>query len=238
MSLDSDIHSRWVCWSWPFAFLVSIGRSCIFDLVDALLLCALQSIGDFAQLLLDHWLSSQRHSISFRPCIVPIRLSSFNNLPLISSTATLINAKADINATNKDGESALHYAAEVGSLDIVKCLIAHKANVNNLTKERHLPLHFAVAYRHPSIVELLLNSHSVMPKSVLEIETSKEIDDRLEAYTMGVKYDPKKSGGGLSIDTDQEEKESIKSFTLPSVLQTPVTPTLLKNQPNPFGDGK
>jgi hypothetical protein len=40
--------------------------------------------------------------------------------------------------------------------------------------------HFAVAYQHEDIVALLLNSHAVLPNSVLEVETSPAIDKMLE----------------------------------------------------------
>jgi ankyrin repeat protein len=36
---------------------------------------------------------------------------------------------------------ALHYAAQVGNLEIVKILIDHKINVNALTKDNLLPLY-------------------------------------------------------------------------------------------------
>ena len=43
-----------------------------------------------------------------------------------------------------------------------------------------MPLHFAVAHKNFEIVNLLIKHKAVIPMSVLEIETSDEIDDLLE----------------------------------------------------------
>jgi ankyrin repeat protein len=40
----------------------------------------------------------------------------------------LLEAKADVDATNRDGSTALHLAAGAGHLPAVKCLLRAKAN--------------------------------------------------------------------------------------------------------------
>jgi len=137
---------------------------------------------------------------------------------------------ASVKASNQEGQTALHYSCQTGNLDLVKYLVQKKANVNALTKEHHLPLHFAVAYKHFPIVKELLDSHSVLPKSILEIETSSEIDDYLEEYILG-NPTSKKSKPSLSVDTTMEP------MPIPSVLQTPITPSNIPITPK-FGLGE
>ena len=50
------------------------------------------------------------------------RLSSINIIE------ELIEANADINAADKEGKSALHWAAQVNYVEVVKLLLERKAN--------------------------------------------------------------------------------------------------------------
>jgi uncharacterized protein len=58
---------------------------------------------------------------------------------------TLLTAGADINASDKNGVTALHHAVRFRSPTAVKVLIEHGANVNQACrKSRSTPLHRAV----------------------------------------------------------------------------------------------
>jgi ankyrin repeat protein len=144
---------------------------------------------------------------------------------------------ANVNLPNIEGQTALHYAAQVGNFEIVKILIDHKINVNALTKDNLLPIHFAVAYQHEDVVALLLNYHAIVPNSVLEIETSPNIDKMLDDYIMGVlpPIPTLLSKPKLSVKVNVETKVG-----LPAVLQTPMTPINLTTptyaKENPFNE--
>jgi len=70
-------------------------------------------------------------------------------------------ADADVNAKNKYGETALHYAARRGHKEIAELLIAKGADVNthSLSARRayeETALHFAAVQGHKEIAELLI----------------------------------------------------------------------------------
>jgi len=85
----------------------------------------------------------------------------------------LIDAGADVNATNKFGWSPLMYAACEGSTLIIRALVATGADVNAVNKFGVSALAYAALEGHWRAVELLLNvgargenrGHSAYPTS-------------------------------------------------------------------------
>jgi len=61
-------------------------------------------------------------------------------------------------AKNKEGFTALHYAAFHGYVEIAKLLIAERADVNAKTSKGYTPLQYAVRYNHKETVQLLLSN--------------------------------------------------------------------------------
>ena len=55
----------------------------------------------------------------------------------------LVEKGADVNATNKDGRTVLHSAADSGQLDVVKWLVEKGADVNATDKDGKTVLHMA-----------------------------------------------------------------------------------------------
>ncbi|WP_333023961.1 ankyrin repeat domain-containing protein [Wolbachia endosymbiont of Pentidionis agamae] len=64
--------------------------------------------------------------------------------------------KADVNATNKDGDTPLHCAARNGHTEAVKVLIKNGADVNARDERGYTPLYVAVMCGHKNILTLLL----------------------------------------------------------------------------------
>jgi ankyrin repeat protein len=61
-----------------------------------------------------------------------------------------------VNYGRGDKETPLHWAAQLGQVDIAKLLLARKADVNARSFVLETPLHGAVYYDHEDVVKLLL----------------------------------------------------------------------------------
>jgi ankyrin repeat protein len=66
----------------------------------------------------------------------------------------LIKEGVDINAKDKDGDTALIYACDQGHAEIVKLLIEAKADVNTIDKDGNTALIAASNQNQPEIVKL------------------------------------------------------------------------------------
>ncbi len=65
----------------------------------------------------------------------------------------LLNAGADINATNKRGRTALMHMCIKGDVECLEFLLRHGANVNLVDKEGQTALMWAARGRHDNVVE-------------------------------------------------------------------------------------
>lgn len=63
-----------------------------------------------------------------------------NNLALAS---TLLKNGADVDKTDDDGQTELHYAVRFGRRDMTKLLIDNKATINIMDKDGDIPLEIA-----------------------------------------------------------------------------------------------
>jgi uncharacterized protein len=71
---------------------------------------------------------------------------------------TLLQRGADVNATEADGTTALHWAVQRGDVAMVKALIAAKCNVNIANRYGVAPLWLAATTGSATIVEALLGA--------------------------------------------------------------------------------
>ena len=79
-------------------------------------------------------------------------------MALRTSTArVLIENGADVHDKGSSRKMPLHFAAEAGSLDLVKFLIDHGADINARNHRDETPLHLAAGFGYGAIVEHLLN---------------------------------------------------------------------------------
>jgi uncharacterized protein len=68
----------------------------------------------------------------------------------------LIRAKADVNAAEPDGTTALHWAAQADSLDIARLLLANGARVNAANRYGVTPLSLAAVNGSATMIETLV----------------------------------------------------------------------------------
>ena len=64
------------------------------------------------------------------------------------------HGKANVEATNKDGMTVLHWAAQ-NNLDVVQWLVEHGADVNATDNDGKTPLNLAEERKHTKITEYL-----------------------------------------------------------------------------------
>jgi len=76
----------------------------------------------------------------------------------IATVRGLLQKKADVNAPQVDGTTALHWAVYRGDVETVGLLIASGAKVTSATREGVTPLAMACLYGHVPIVERLLKA--------------------------------------------------------------------------------
>ena len=70
----------------------------------------------------------------------------------------LLKPGIDVNATEHDGTTALHYAAQSGNLDMVKALITARASVNAKNRYGVAPIWLAATNGDSAVVEALLRA--------------------------------------------------------------------------------
>ena len=70
----------------------------------------------------------------------------------------LIKAGADLNLQDEVGDTALMYASNAGSTDMVKLLLKGGADINILNGAKNNALHFASLYGHLDIVKILIDA--------------------------------------------------------------------------------
>jgi uncharacterized protein len=85
-----------------------------------------------------------------------LRLSEAVRAGNRDAVRALIRAKADVNATEPDGTTALHWAAQADNLDIVRLLLANGARVSAANRYGVTPLSLAAVNGSATMIEALL----------------------------------------------------------------------------------
>ena len=76
---------------------------------------------------------------------------------LISCALRLLEHKADVDAKDKNGETALHWAARNGHEAAVRLLLDHKADVDAKNNDRETALYWAARKGHEVVLKLLVD---------------------------------------------------------------------------------
>jgi uncharacterized protein len=84
---------------------------------------------------------------------------------------TLLQQKADVNAPQVDGATALHWAVYRGDLDAVNTLLVAGAKPNPANREGMTPIAMAALYGQPAIVDALLKAGADAKQKLANGET-------------------------------------------------------------------
>lgn len=87
-----------------------------------------------------------------------IEAAGFNN---IESLKTLLDAGAEIAATNEDGETPLMMAASAGLVNNVRALVLAGADINQRDSDDQSALSLAIENRHAAVIRLLRTQGAV-----------------------------------------------------------------------------
>src|SRR5439155_25011214 len=76
----------------------------------------------------------------------------------LAKTRLLLNHNPNlVFSKNREGWTALHYAASRGYMEMTDLLLAKNADVNAGTDKGETPLHYAASYGQKDVMELLLS---------------------------------------------------------------------------------
>ncbi|XP_069681555.1 uncharacterized protein [Periplaneta americana] len=80
----------------------------------------------------------------------------------LSALECLLKNQSNINATNLEGETALHLASSGGCQDIVKSLLNQNADINIADNYGYTPLHVATIEGHLPVVRQLVQNETIL----------------------------------------------------------------------------
>ncbi|XP_073427452.1 acyl-CoA-binding domain-containing protein 6 isoform X1 [Dendrobates tinctorius] len=116
-----------------------------------------------------------------------------NNISRISHALSM--GTIDVNVTDDEGRSLLHWACDRGRTEMVSILLFHNADINMQDAEGQTPLHYASACEFSDIVDLLLD-HGADPSLVdkdgfqpHEVTDNKEISHMLKQHATFGEHD-------------------------------------------------
>ena len=123
----------------------------------------------------------------------------------------LINAKADVNARNQDGWTALHLATQNGHKDCLEVLIKAKADVNARNQNGRTALHVAALNGHKDCLEALIKANAdvnaVDKNGWTPLHIALEKNPKLAFYLI-------KAGAAVNIENN-DKKTALDYLKLP-----------------------
>jgi ankyrin repeat protein len=122
----------------------------------------------------------------------------------------LVKQGVDVQATDKDNKTLLHWAAEYGHLNVCEELIQQNAKIDAVNDSRNTPLQNAAQYGQTKIVKLLLEHGADIHAQNKEGNTPLRLADGLNKpeatkflLTQGANIWAKSSADAMPLDVDK-----------------------------------
>ena len=131
--------------------------------------------GDIAELLLDH--GADIDARSYYNDTTPLHFACLYDHA--STTKLLLDRGCAVNSVRYDGETALHTACRLGSMECVKELLAHGADTTVKDNNGKTPLDVAKRSKNQSIIDLVMEHEKRSEKSLMDSIQSVQIVSEL-----------------------------------------------------------
>ncbi|AHM62677.1 fibronectin type III [Flammeovirgaceae bacterium 311] len=136
---------------------------------------------------------------------------------VIRRVDALIHAGIDVNVTDKEGRSPLHWAAWQGYESMVQVrpavvneLIKRGAEVNMQDSQGNTPLHYAVLMGYPSIIEALLDAGAAPELKNHKNESPLFLAEKAAYWNVWQLLQGQRTGVNARVDAEQEPKSDGK----------------------------
>jgi ankyrin repeat protein len=137
--------------------------------------------------------------------LTPVMLASkLNHYEILE---LLLKKDLDVNATNDEGKSALHFACAEGNDDIVYLLIQNGADINLLDNDSKSPIYYAIKGEFSEVIVELCNYNVKLNNDELNNLTNYKIKELIQS---------------LLLSNDESESSQIQTepssvFPVPSL---------------------
>ncbi|XP_014782788.1 26S proteasome non-ATPase regulatory subunit 10 [Octopus bimaculoides] len=97
----------------------------------------------------------------------------------------LLESGADLEVSDKEGDTALHYAVFGHQCDGVALMVSKGANINCQDKSGNTPLHYAVGKNYEDVMEIILNTKATQSDVAVDIKNCNKMTPLLQAISGG-----------------------------------------------------
>ena len=116
------------------------------------------------------------------------------------AVGALLKQKADVNAAEADGTTALHWAAHANNLELTRLLLRAGANANAVNRYGVAPLRLAVEAGNASVAEALIkagaNANATLPEGEILMTAARTGDPLTIKATAGAKVNAAEANQG------------------------------------------
>lgn len=85
---------------------------------------------------------------------------------IVEMLHVIIHAQADLNISNKNQETPLLIASQLGHGEIIRILLDNKVSPNTHNQSKLSPLHMAIMYNQPHVITTLLNAKNYIHENI------------------------------------------------------------------------
>ena len=124
---------------------------------------------------------------------------------VLGPAEALLNAKADVNATDQFGHTPLVFAVREGHVEVAKLLLQHQADVNSSSLDGAVPLHVAAERGHATLLRVLLRMRADVHAKGCDGLTALDI--------LAIEGNKERSSCMYSANSQGQRSGKLKSFS-------------------------